>query len=78
MARSVMRGNRQWMPFVRRSTWRPRSLTPASSRKSSTHGPAAFTMTRAPSVATVPGSKSRAVTPATAPRLSRTTDSTWQ
>jgi len=56
----------------------PRSVMPAAARTASTQGPEAFTTTRAPSRAVWPLSRSRAATPATAPRASRVTSSTWQ
>src|SRR5262249_3734125 len=77
MARSVSRGTRQWMPFVRRRICGPRSDTPAAARSSSTHGPVALTTMRAPRVATLPVRRSRARTPVITPRWSRAIVGAW-
>ena len=77
MARSVMRGRRQWMPFVVRTT-RGRSVArPASSRSRSTHGPAQLITTRALIVDTCAVSRSRTRTPSM-PSPLRTISSTSQ
>ena len=72
-----MRGSMQWMPLVVLSTRFPASLTPASSRRRSTQGPAQLTMTAARTACTRPVSRSRTRTPSMPP-APRVTSSTSQ
>src|SRR5262245_6365349 len=61
MARSVIRGSRQWMPLVVRLTRGRSTASPARWRNRSTHGPPQLRTTRALTVVTCPLSRAHAV-----------------